>query len=88
MSDRIEYNEELIETWYKTELIYLLNGAPVDEEEGLELSDEQHLKCDKRALEIINDPTTTLKYLKETDKNFDLIFIDGDDRLQCLSILS
>jgi len=61
----IQYNEEQM-VWYNTELIYLLNGAPLDEDD-LEQTDKQHLKCDEKALEIINNPKTTLKYLKKTD---------------------
>ena len=39
----------------------------------------------KNNLNIIHWEVPMHEYLKETDKDFDLIFIDGDDRLQCLN---
>ena len=39
----------------------------------------------KNNLQVIHWIKPMNDYLKETDKNFDLIFIDGNDRVECLN---
>ncbi len=39
----------------------------------------------KNNLNIVHWTKPMNDYLKETDKNFDLIFVDGNDRIECLN---
>jgi len=39
----------------------------------------------KNNLNIVHWTKPMNEYLKETDKNFDLIFVDGNDRIECLN---
>ena len=64
--NHIKDNEE-VGVWFNTELIWILQGKPRNENEMLSLGGSG--KTDNEALRIINNPKTTLKYLNETDND-------------------
>ena len=52
--------------WFNTELIWILQGKPRNEDEMYHIDDLSG-RSDNEALRIINNPKTTLTYLNETD---------------------
>ena len=60
-------DDEEVGGWFNTELIWILQGKPRNENEMLSLGGSG--RTDNEALRIINNPKTTLKYLNETDND-------------------
>ena len=58
-------DDEEVGVWFNTELIWILQGKPRNENEMFSLGGTG--RTDNEALRIINNPKTTLKYLNETD---------------------
>ena len=59
-------DDEEVGVWFNTELIWILQGKPRNEDEMNHIDDISG-RTDNEALRIINNPKTTLKYLNETD---------------------
>ena len=60
-------DDEEVGVWFNTELIWILQGKPRNENEMFSLGGSG--RTDNEALRIINNPKTTLKYLNETDND-------------------
>ena len=59
-------DDEEVGVWFNTELIWILQGKPRNENEMYHIDDLSG-RSDNEALRIINNPKTTLTYLNETD---------------------
>ena len=57
---------EEVGVWFNTELIWILQGKPRNEDEMYHIDDLSG-RSDNEALRIINNPKTTLTYLNKTD---------------------
>ena len=60
-------DDEEVGVWFNTELIWILQGKPRNENEMFSLGGSG--RTDNEALRIINNPRTTLAYLNETDND-------------------